>query len=291
MVLTKQHLSRNKMKTKLFPGIVWISRLIALLIISSLALNAADRWWETPANINDTWDTSAGWRDSLIPTSADNARITQNITVTSGIDAVAAGVFIGYSTGTHRLTMDGGSLTTNYMQFGHNWDFVGELYLSGGQIDVSGNLRLGFRHVSVIDISGGSMAVDSIYFGATGSDINITNGSLTLREANLTAEHWTSSQIAKTTISFGDSATSSGQFIAEFDWWDPTNLDQTVVADQIFNRMKSVVDGVDQFGANGVRWYYDNGNTVFEAIPEPQTTAFIVGILSIVFVTLRKRLR
>ncbi|MCK5922378.1 MAG: PEP-CTERM sorting domain-containing protein, partial [Methylococcales bacterium] len=248
-----------------------IKKALGALVIGCLFAGAsaqsADMWWDNAAYNLNNWDTAAGWNTG-IPSASDTARIKVDVVVADGITAVASATYVGFGT-VAGLYHNGGSLTTGSMQLGHSWGAQGRLDVRGGTVDVNGTLTTAIRSQSIVFIKGGDVEVDAMNLhgdGSGSSAIYIPEGLLTLTTAN----SLTITEMADHFMDFGTYGTSTGKFIANFDWWDSAVLDQTL-ATGYYNRMKSA----DGFGSDGVAWHYDGGNTVFEAIPEPATLGLV----------------
>jgi hypothetical protein len=187
-----------------------------VLLLAVVPAYSVDVWWQDAFYSGEAWGNADGWKllsgdSAWVPTSSDYARIKQNIVISTGTNAQAGQIFLSYGVADSILDVTGGSLATNYIQFGHSWGHGGTLNMSGGSIDVNGDVRVGFRCSGIkhsINITDGSFTANTLSVYEQGVDINLSGGDLTVNNGTSFAGAWSNKM-----VNFGDSASSTGRLI------------------------------------------------------------------------------
>jgi len=154
------------------------------------------------------WSTATNWSPDTIPTSIDpvsidspdnthceiedgitaecetlrvgNSAFTTNLDIRGG-SLTASGAYVGVdsATGHGILNMSGGLFSTGSLQIG--WSGIGTLNMTGGTIELSGNLVVpGLRGSGTVDLLGGTITASDLRLTSDTGSMNITTGTLIL---------------------------------------------------------------------------------------------------------------
>lgn len=102
-------------------GIGSLLALIAVGLLPAVTVQATDHTWRGGGSDND-WNTTSNWNPANLPTSADNAIITNGSVLVDQTGDTCASLFLAQNAGNNgTITMNGGSLTlSNTTYVGYN---------------------------------------------------------------------------------------------------------------------------------------------------------------------------
>lgn len=179
------------------------------LVLPLVMLNSASAqiMWDA-GGYDDLWSNPANWSTDTIPTSIDpvsiddpenthceiedgitavcetlrvgNGGATTNLDISGG-SLTAAGAYVGVdSIGGHGiLNMSGGLFSTGSLQIG--WAGTGTLNMTGGVIELSGNLVVpGRTGTGTVNLLGGTIKASELRLTSELGSMNITTGTLIL---------------------------------------------------------------------------------------------------------------
>ena len=112
----------------------------------------------TGAGADHLWSTPENWKDNSGPptVSSDGAAFNRpdtKVLITDGITALCKGFMLGMYGATNEAEVSGGTLTCNWLDVGRVNQNGGQGYLlvTGGEIQVNGDLRVPQQFVSAVD--------------------------------------------------------------------------------------------------------------------------------------------
>ena len=181
-----------------------ISLVLPLALCSS---TSAMIFWDD-GGPDHLWSTVTNWSPDMIPTSIDpvsidspdnthceiiegiiaecetlrvgNSSFTANLDISGG-SLTASGAYVGVdnATGHGILNMSGGVFSTGSLQIG--WSGIGTLNMTGGTIELSGNLVVpGLRGTGTVNLLGGTINASDLRLTSDTGSMNITTGTLIL---------------------------------------------------------------------------------------------------------------
>jgi hypothetical protein len=175
-----------------------MKRLLILLLLLGVVSSvwAVDRDW-TNGSGTRLWTTAGNWNGG-VPTSADKAAIRGNFVsngpiINAGMNAVANQIVIGdWSSGQDALDITGGTLTTSgtscWIILGYGASNNGVINISGGTVNAGSTLYVGFMGQGAINMTGGQINVSSTFgIGQSGGsgDVYLDGGTITCSSLNV----------------------------------------------------------------------------------------------------------
>jgi len=204
-------------------------------------------YWDDDG-IDHLWSTTANWSTDTVPTIADsvsiddpddthceiqagitaqcstlrvgNASCTTNLDISGGsLSADGAYVGVDNSSGHGILNMSGGLFSTGGLQIG--WSGIGTLNMTGGTIELSGNLVIpGQTGTGSVSLHGGTINASDLRITSASGSMDITLGTLVLAGDDTTT--------IQTYIDNGWITTYGGQGTLHLDY-DVTNEGKTTL--------------------------------------------------------------
>jgi len=221
-----------------------ISLVLPLVLFDSAS---AIIFWDD-GGTDHLWSTTANWSPDTVPTSADsvsidnpddthceiqagiiaqcatlrvgNSSVTTNLDISGG-SLSADGAYIGVdnSSGHGILNMSGGLFSTGGLQIG--WSGIGTLNMTGGTIELSGNLVIpGQTGTGSVSLYGGTINASDLRITSASGSMDITVGTLILSGDDTTT--------IQTYIDNGWITAYDGQCTLHLDY-DVTNEGQTTL--------------------------------------------------------------
>jgi len=218
-----------------------ISFVLPLVLFDSAS---AIIFWDD-GGIDHLWSTTTNWSPDTIPTIADSVSIDQpdnthceiqdgitaqcstlrvgNSSFTTNLDIsggslTADGAYIGVdnSIGHGILNMSGGLFTTGGLQIG--WSGIGTLNMTGGTIELSGNLVIpGQTGTGTVSLLGGTINASDLRMTSASGSMDITLGTLILAGDDTTTiqtyidDGWITAYDGKGTLRLDYNVTNEGK--------------------------------------------------------------------------------
>ena len=256
---TKQRfLRRNTMFKKMT---CLISFVLPLFLFDSAS--AIISWDEGGAD--HLWSTTANWSSDTVPTIADSVSIDQpddtHCAIQAGITAQCSTLRVGNSSFTTNLDISGGSLSTDgtYIgvdnSIGHGilnmsgglfstgglqigWSGTGTLNMTGGTIELSGNLVIpGQSGTGSVSLHGGTITASDLRMTSDSGSMDITIGTLILAGDDTTTiqtyidDGWITAYDGKGTLRLDYNVTNEGKTtLTAFSLLNPNPVDGSSVS-------------------------------------------------------------
>lgn len=137
--------------------------LLMMLTRITLAAFVPNTSWQ--GNLSSNWSLAGNW-DNGVPTDSSQVAIDDvggySVVIGSGISAVASAIQMGWASGSvsHMTIETGGSLMlNNFLTIAQEAGTNATVTMTGGVIDVEGNISVGYGGTGVLNMTGGNIYI------------------------------------------------------------------------------------------------------------------------------------